>query len=319
MQISIVVPCYNEEEALPYFFQAAVPVMDGMEQKYHVSFELIFVDDGSKDKTLKVMKDLKEKDERIRYISFSRNFGKEAAMYAGMEKSRGDMVSIMDADLQDPPQLLEQMYHHITEEGYDCVATRRVSRKGEPVIRSLFARCFYRLINRISKADIVDGARDFRLMNRKFVDAVLAMSEYNRFSKGIFGWVGFETKWIEYENVKRSAGQTKWSFWKLFIYSLEGIIGFSTMPLALASVMGVLFCLLSFIIILFIIIRTLVWGDPVSGWPSLACIMFFIGGIQLFCIGILGNYLAKTYLETKKRPIYIVKDTDIDLKRQEET
>lgn len=319
MQISIVVPCYNEEEALPYFFQAAVPVMNGMEQKYHVSFEMIFVDDGSRDQTLKVMKDLKEKDQRIRYISFSRNFGKEAAMYAGMEKSNGDLVSIMDADLQDPPQLLEQMYRDITEEGYDCVATRRVSRKGEPVIRSLFARCFYRLINRISKADIVDGARDFRLMNRKFVDAVLSMCEYNRFSKGIFGWVGFETKWIEYENVKRSAGQTKWSFWKLFIYSLEGIIGFSTMPLALASVMGVLFCLLSFIIILFIIIRTLVWGDPVNGWPSLACIMFFIGGIQLFCIGILENYLAKTYLETKKRPIYIIKDTDIDLKRQEET
>ena len=319
MQISIVVPCYNEEEALPYFFQAAVPVMNGMEQKYHVSFEMIFVDDGSRDQTLKVMKDLKEKDQRIRYISFSRNFGKEAAMYAGMEKSNGDLVSIMDGDLQDPPQLLEQMYRDITEEGYDCVATRRVSRKGEPVIRSLFARCFYRLINRISKADIVDGARDFRLMNRKFVDAVLSMCEYNRFSKGIFGWVGFETKWIEYENVKRSAGQTKWSFWKLFIYSLEGIIGFSTMPLALASVMGVLFCLLSFIIILFIIIRTLVWGDPVNGWPSLACIMFFIGGIQLFCIGILGNYLAKTYLETKKRPIYIIKDTDIDLKRQEET
>lgn len=318
MQISIVVPCYNEEEALPYFFQAAVPVMNGMEQKYHVSFEMIFVDDGSRDQTLKVMKDLKEKDQRIRYISFSRNFGKEAAMYAGMEKSNGDLVSIMDADLQDPPQLLEQMYRDITKEGYDCVATRRVSRKGEPVIRSLFARCFYRLINRISKADIVDGARDFRLMNRKFVDAVLSMCEYNRFSKGIFGWVGFETKWIEYENVKRSAGQTKWSFWKLFIYSLEGIIGFSTMPLALASVMGVLFCLLSFIIILFIIIRTLVWGDPVNGWPSLACIMFFIGGIQLFCIGILGNYLAKTYLETKKRPIYIIKDTDIDLKRQEE-
>lgn len=296
-----------------------MPVMNGMEQKYHVSFEMIFVDDGSRDQTLKVMKDLKEKDQRIRYISFSRNFGKEAAMYAGMEKSNGDLVSIMDADLQDPPQLLEQMYRDITEEGYDCVATRRVSRKGEPVIRSLFARCFYRLINRISKADIVDGARDFRLMNRKFVDAVLSMCEYNRFSKGIFGWVGFETKWIEYENVKRSAGQTKWSFWKLFIYSLEGIIGFSTMPLALASVMGVLFCLLSFIIILFIIIRTLVWGDPVNGWPSLACIMFFIGGIQLFCIGILGNYLAKTYLETKKRPIYIIKDTDIDLKRQEET
>ncbi len=318
MQISIVVPCYNEEEALPYFFQAAVPVMDGMEQKYHIAFELIFVDDGSGDKTLDVMKNLKEKDPRVRYVSFSRNFGKEAAMYAGLEKSSGDLVCIMDADLQDPPQLLEQMYFHITEEGYDCVATRRVSRKGEPVIRSLFARCFYRLINRISQADIVDGARDFRLMTRQFVDAVLSMSEYNRFSKGIFGWVGFRTKWIEYENVKRSAGQTKWSFWKLFIYSLEGIIGFSTMPLALASVMGVLFCLLSFIIILFIIIRTLVWGDPVSGWPSLACIMFFIGGIQLFCIGILGNYLAKTYLETKKRPIYIVKDTDIELKRQEE-
>ena len=285
-----------------------------MEQKYHVEFELIFVNDGSKDNTLKVIKELKEKDKRIKYISFSRNFGKEAAMYAGLENSSGELVSLMDADLQDPPRLLDQMYCYIAEEGYDCVATRRVSRKGEPKIRSLFARCFYKLINRISKTDIVDGARDFRLMNRKFVDAVLSMCEYNRFSKGIFGWVGFETKWIEYENVKRSAGQTKWSFWKLFVYSLEGIIGFSTMPLALASVMGFVFCLLSFVMILFIIIRTLVWGDPVSGWPSLACIMFFIGGIQLFCIGILGNYLAKTYLETKKRPIYIVKDTDIDLK-----
>ncbi len=314
MLISIIVPCYNEEEALPFFFQAAIPVMDDMEQKYHVEFELIFVNDGSKDNTLKVIKELKEKDKRIKYISFSRNFGKEAAMYAGLENSSGELVSLMDADLQDPPRLLDQMYCYIAEEGYDCVATRRVSRKGEPKIRSLFARCFYKLINRISKTDIVDGARDFRLMNRKFVDAVLSMCEYNRFSKGIFGWVGFETKWIEYENVKRSAGQTKWSFWKLFVYSLEGIIGFSTMPLALASVMGFVFCLLSFVMILFIIIRTLVWGDPVSGWPSLACIMFFIGGIQLFCIGILGNYLAKTYLETKKRPIYIVKDTDIDLK-----
>ena len=314
MLISIIVPCYNEEEALPFFFQAAIPVMDDMEQKYHVEFELIFVNDGSKDNTLKVIKELKEKDKRIKYISFSRNFGKEAAMYAGLENSSGELASLMDADLQDPPRLLDQMYCYIAEEGYDCVATRRVSRKGEPKIRSLFARCFYKLINRISKTDIVDGARDFRLMNRKFVDAVLSMCEYNRFSKGIFGWVGFETKWIEYENVKRSAGQTKWSFWKLFVYSLEGIIGFSTMPLALASVMGFVFCLLSFVMILFIIIRTLVWGDPVSGWPSLACIMFFIGGIQLFCIGILGNYLAKTYLETKKRPIYIVKDTDIDLK-----
>lgn len=317
MLVSIVVPCFNEEEALPYFFQAAVPVMDSMEQKYNVAFELIFVNDGSKDNTMQVIQELKEKDKRIKYLSFSRNFGKEAAMFAGLENSRGDLVAIMDADLQDPPELLEQMYGYIQNEGYDCVATRRVSRKGEPVLRSFFARCFYRLINKISKAEIVDGARDFRLMTRPFVDAVLSMSEYNRFSKGIFGWVGFNTKWIEYENVKRSAGQTKWSFWKLFIYSLEGIIGFSTMPLALASIMGFVFCLLSFIIILFIIIRTLVWGDPVSGWPSLACIMFFIGGIQLFCMGILGNYLAKTYLETKKRPIYIIKETDIDLKKQE--
>ena len=310
MQISIVVPCYNEEEALPYFFQAAVPVMDGMEQKYHIAFELIFVDDGSGDKTLDVMKNLKEKDPRVRYVSFSRNFGKEAAMYAGLEKSSGDLVCIMDADLQDPPQLLEQMYFHITEEGYDCVATRRVSRKGEPVIRSLFARCFYRLINRISQADIVDGARDFRLMTRQFVDAVLSMSEYNRFSKGIFGWIGFRTYWLPYENVNRVAGETKWNFWKLLKYAIDGIINFSQAPLAVASWFGMGMTLLSFIAVIFIVVRKLVFGDPVTGWASTACIITFIGGVQLFCMGIMGQYIAKTYMEVKQRPHYIVAESN---------
>ena len=244
----------------------------------------------------------------MHYLSFSRNFGKEAAIYAGLQHAKGDFVVLMDADLQDPPALLDEMYTAITEEGYDSVATRRVSRKGEPPIRSFFARMFYKLINKISKADIVDGARDYRLMTRQMVDAILSMSEYNRFSKGIFGWVGFRTKWLAYENVERVAGETKWSFWKLFLYSMEGIIAFSTTPLALASVFGFLLCLVAVVAVLFIIVRTLVWGDPVSGWPSLVCIITFIGGIQLFCMGILGQYLAKTYLETKKRPIYILRE-----------
>jgi len=306
MKISVIVPCYNEQESILLFYEE----MDRVSKKMDNDFEFIFVNDGSKDRTLAILKELSEKDERVKYVSFSRNFGKEAAIHAGFSKADGDYVVMMDADLQDPPKLLPEMLSYI-EEGYDSVATRRVTRKGEPKIRSFFARMFYKLINKISNVDIVDGARDYRLMTRQMKDAILSMPEYNRFSKGIFGWVGFETKWLEYENVERVAGETKWSFWKLFLYSLEGIVAFSTAPLVLASVFGILFCLLSFIMILFIIVRTLVFGDPVAGWPSLVCIMFFIGGIQLFCHGILGQYLSKTYLETKNRPKYIIKDTNI--------
>jgi glycosyltransferase involved in cell wall biosynthesis len=306
-KISIIVPSYNEEESLPLFYEEINKITNEMKK---VDFEFIFVNDGSRDNTLNILRAFSKKDKRVRYISFSRNFGKEAAMFAGLENVTGDYAVIMDADLQDPPSLLPQMYKIITEEDYDSVATRRVSREGEPRIRSFFARAFYKLINKISKADIVDGARDFRLMSRQMVDAIVEMREYNRFSKGIFGWVGFKTKWLEFKNIERVAGTTKWSFWKLFIYSIEGIIAFSTVPLVIASLFGMLFLFLSFILIIFIIIRTLVFGDPTSGWPSLACIIFFVSGIQLFCTGIIGQYLAKTYLETKKRPIYIVKETE---------
>jgi len=308
--ISIIVPCYNEEAAIPYFYDEITKQSSIMQDKYGVEFEYIFVNDGSKDNTLDVIKEYASKDERVKYISFSRNFGKEAAMYAGLEHSSGDLTAIMDVDLQDPPYMLCEMYENIVNEGYDCVATRRTTRKGEPPVRSFFARCFYKLINRISKADIVDGARDFRLMTRQVVDAILDMGEYNRFSKGIFGWVGFNTKWLEFENAERIAGETKWSFWKLFLYSLDGIIAFSTAPLAIASVIGIIFCIIAFIMIGVIIAKTLIWGDPVAGYPSQLCIMFLIAGVQTFCMGILGQYLAKTYLETKKRPIYIVKETN---------
>jgi glycosyltransferase involved in cell wall biosynthesis len=310
-KISIIVPCYNEEESLPLFYEEITKVANEMKK---VDFEFLFVNDGSRDDTLNILRAFSNKDKRVRYVSFSRNFGKEAAMFAGLENVTGDYAAIMDADLQDPPSLLPNMYKIITEQDYDSVATRRVSREGEPRIRSFFARKFYKLINKISKADIVDGARDFRLMTRQMVDAIVGMREYNRFSKGIFGWVGFKTKWLEFKNVERVAGVTKWSFWKLFIYSIEGIIAFSTVPLVIASLFGILFLFLAFILIIFIIIRTLIYGDPTSGWPSLACIIFFVGGIQLFCTGIIGQYLAKTYLETKKRPIYIVKETELDNK-----
>lgn len=303
-KISIIVPCYNEEEALPLFYAE----IDKISKSMDVNFELLFVNDGSKDKTLLELRKLAKKDERVKYISFSRNFGKEAAMYAGFENSTGDYVAVMDADLQDPPVLLPVMYNAIVEDGYDSVATRRATRKGEPKIRSFFARMFYKIINKISKADIVDGARDYRLMTRQMVDAILSMGEYNRFSKGIFGWIGFNTKWIEYENVERVAGETKWSFWKLFAYSLEGITAFSTVPLTIASVFGILFCLVAFVLIIFIMIRTWCFGDPVAGWPSMVCIIFLVGGVQLFCTGIIGQYLSKTYLETKNRPIYIIKE-----------
>lgn len=307
MLLTVIVPCYNEEEALHYFYEEIQKVMQNMAQ---TEFELLFINDGSRDNTLEKVKALAEKDHRVKYVSFSRNFGKEAAIFAGLQHAKGDMVCIMDADLQDPPSLLPEMYKAITEEGYDSVATRRVSRKGEPPIRSFFARMFYRIINKISKTDIVDGARDYRLMSRAFVDALLELGEYNRFSKGLFGWVGFRTKWLEFENVERVAGETKWSFWKLFMYSIEGIVAFSTVPLSLASFCGVFMCGLSAIAIIFIIARQVLYGGSAYGWPSMVCIMIFLGGIQLLCVGILGSYLSRTYLEVKKRPIYICKETN---------
>lgn len=310
-KISVIVPCYNEEESMPLFYDEICKVAESFK---HVDFEFIFVNDGSRDRTLSIARDLSKKDKRVRYISFSRNFGKEAAILAGLEYSVGDYVAIMDADLQDPPSLLHEMYDGIKNEGYDCVATRRVSRKGEPPIRSFFAKCYYRLINKISKTEIVDGARDYRLMSRQMVDSILELKEYNRFSKGIFSWVGYETKWLEYKNVERVAGTTKWSFWKLFLYSLESIVAFSTVPLAIASIMGLLFFLVSVIMIIFIIVKTLTIGDPVAGWPSLVCIIFFVSGVQLFSIGVIGQYLSKLYLEVKNRPVYIVKETEKDKK-----
>ncbi len=305
-KMSIVVPCYNEEAALPVYYREMLLVMEEMSG---LSFELIFVDDGSSDKTLKILKEMHESDGRCKYLSFSRNFGKEAALYAGLKSAGGDYVATMDVDLQDPPGLLPEMYRILEEESYDSVATKRSDRAGEPKIRSFLSESFYKVINRISKTEIVSGARDYRLMRRNMVDAVLKMSEYNRFSKGIFEWVGFRTKWLEFRNVGRCAGETKWSVGKLFSYSIEGITGFSVAPLSLASVIGVMFCLFSFVMIFVIILRTLVWGDPVSGWPSLVCIIFMVSGIQLFCTGIVGEYLSKTYLETKRRPIFILKDS----------
>lgn len=307
-KITVIVPCYNEEEALNYYYEEMSRVMTLMKQ---YDFELLFVNDGSKDQTLQVIKELAEKDERIKYVSFSRNFGKEAAMYAGFENSTGDYVCLMDADLQDPPRLLPEMVKAIEEEGYDSAATRRVTRQGEPPIRSFFARMFYKMMNKISDTELMDGARDYRLMTRQFVDSLLEMKEYNRFSKGLFGWVGYKTKWIEFENVERIAGETKWSFWKLFIYAIDGIVAFSTAPLAIASVIGMLMLFVAFFFIIFIVVRTLLFGDPVAGWPSLVCIITLIGGIQIFCVGILGQYLSKVYLETKQRPIYIIKENNI--------
>ena len=303
--ISVVVPCCNEEQALPYFIQEIQMVAARMAPR-QVELEILLVNDGSRDHTLSLLRDYAKQYENVRYLSFSRNFGKEAAMYAGLEHARGDYVAIMDADMQDPPALLPQMYDLLQTGEYDSVATRRVSRQGEPPIRSFFARMFYKLINRISDADIVDGARDYRLMSRPMVDAILSMKEVNRFSKGIFGWVGFRTYWLPYENVERVAGETKWSFWKLFRYSLEGIIAFSTAPLAIASVVGLLVCLAAVVALAVVLVKTLAFGDPVAGWPSMICIILFLGGVQLLTVGIIGQYLAKTYLETKKRPIYIL-------------
>lgn len=307
-KISLAVPCYNEQEALPHFYDETIRVINNLQGKYDLEFEFVFVDDGSKDDTLMILKELSQKDDRVKYISFSRNFGKEAAIYASLENATGDYLAIMDADLQDPPQLLEDMYLGIVQEGYDCVGTRRTTRKNEPPIRSFFANLFYKMINKISKVEIVNGARDFRLMNRQMVDSILSINEYNRFSKGIFSWVGYKIKWLEYENVERVAGETKWSFWKLLIYAIDGIIAFSTAPLQMASILGIVFCLISVLMIVVIIVKTLVWGDPVAGYPSLICVIFLLGGLQLFTTGILGQYIAKTYLETKQRPIYIIKE-----------
>ncbi|HJH62265.1 MAG TPA: glycosyltransferase family 2 protein [Firmicutes bacterium] len=305
-KLSIIVPCCNEQAALPVFYQAVTAVVAALPE---VEAEYLFVDDGSTDQTLPLLRSLAGQDARVRYLSFSRNFGKEAAMYAGLQAARGDLVAILDADLQDPPGLLPEMLSRIQSGDYDCVAVRRVDRKGEPPIRSLFARGFYRLVNRLSRTQIVDGARDFRLMTRQMVDSILQLPEYNRFSKGIFAWVGYRTCWLEVENVERAQGHSKWSFFKLWLYALDGIIAFSTAPLAIASILGLLFCLVAFIAIVFVIVRQLLWGGSAFGWPSLVCILLFVTGIQLFCIGILGQYLAKTYLEVKKRPIYLIRET----------
>ena len=303
--LSVIVPCYNEEESIPLFYKEMKKISLKMN---YIDFELIFVNDGSRDNTLNVIKKIRKNDKRVRYLSFSRNFGKEAAIIAGLEASTGDYVTLMDADLQDPPYLLEEMYSYIKNKGYSCVGTRRVTRKGEPPIRSFFARQFYKIINKLSDIEMVDGARDYRLMTRKMVDAITSLQEYNRYSKGLFSFVGFKTKWLEYENVERIAGESKWRFWKLFIYAIDGITAFSTKPLILSAIMGLVLCFISFFMILFIIIKTLLFGDPVGGWPSLVCIIFFVSGIQLFCIGIIGQYLSKTYLETKKRPLYIIEE-----------
>ena len=309
-KISIIVPCYNEQESLPLFYKEFNRATASM--KDEVEFELIFVDDGSKDGTMEEVYKLKEMDSRVFYVSFSRNFGKEAAIYAGLKNATGDFVALMDADLQDPPALLPEMYSYVKNGEYDSVATRRVTRKGEPPIRSFFARMFYKIMNKISQTDMVDGARDYRLMSRKFVNALLDMAEYNRFSKGLFGWVGFKTKWLEFENVERIAGETKWSFWGLFRYSLEGIVAFSTFPLTISSFFGIIGFALSMLFMVYIVIKRLILGDPVAGWASTVTIVLMIGSLQLLCIGILGMYLSKTYLETKKRPIYIVSKTNID-------
>lgn len=316
--ISIVVPCYNEAAALPLFYQEALKTIDTLP---NYKFEFILVDDGSRDNTLEVMKSLAEHDPRVFYVSFSRNFGKEAALLAGLEAATGDLIATMDADCQDPPSLLPELLRYVdptdsAAERWDCAATRRVTRKGEPPIRSFCARIFYKLINRMSKVEMVDGARDYRLMTRQVVDAILSCREYNRYSKGLWGFVGFKTKWVEYENVQRVAGETKWSFWKLFKYAIEGIVAFSTVPLTLAAFFGILFCLIAFIIIVVVIVKTLAFGDSAAGWPSLVCIIMFVSGVQLFFLGVIGEYLAKTYLETKHRPHYITRETNLSAKSQ---
>ncbi len=307
-KVTLIVPCYNEEAALPLFYKEVTRVCKQISYDY----EILFINDGSSDQTLPILKDLAEGDAHVRYISLSRNFGKEAAMYAGFCNASGDYVAVMDADMQDPPSLLPQMLEILEHEDYDSVATRRVNRKGEPPIRSFFARCFYKIINKISDADVVDGARDFRMMKKSMVDAIVRMTEYNRFSKGIFGWIGFKTYWLPYENVERVAGETKWNFIKLFRYAIDGIFNFSSAPLSLVSWIGTVMSVISFLSIIFIIVRKLLYGDPVAGWASTACIITFIGGLQLFCLGIVGQYIAMIYLESKHRPHYIISETNLE-------
>lgn len=309
-KVDLVVPCYNEEESIPLFYEEIKKVRENL----NVKIEIIFVDDGSSDMSLAIMKEIASQDKLVKYISFARNFKKEAAMLAGLDASTGDYVTVMDVDLQDPPSLLGEMVRLIEEEGYDIVGTRRVTRKGEPPIRSFFARRFYKIINRMSNVEMVDGARDYRLMTRQVVDNILKLREYNRYSKGLFAFVGFKTKWLEYENIERVAGETKWSFWKLFKYAIEGIVAFTTVPLTIATMIGFIFCLIAFVMIVVIIVKTLVYGDPTAGWPSLACIIFLVSGVQLLCIGVIGEYLAKMYLEVKDRPIYIIKETNMEKK-----
>ncbi len=311
-KISIVVPCYNEEETLPLYYDEMQKIVKEMGKK--VKFEFIFVNDGSKDKTLAILRGLAKKDKDVRYLSFSRNFGKEAGIYAGLKAATGDYICTMDVDLQDPPTLLIEMFNTLESGEYDCCAAKSTSRNGYSFLRKTFTKWFYKLINKLSKVEMVDGARDFRLFTRQMLDSILELEEYNRYSKGIFSFVGYNTKWIEYENTERVAGTTKWSFWKLFIYAIDGITAFSTTPLIISVFIGIIFCLIAFVMVIVVIIKTLVFGDPVSGWPSLACIILFVSGIQLFCMGIMGLYLSKTYLETKKRPVYIVKETEQDLK-----
>lgn len=306
--LSLIIPCYNEQEALPLFYKEVTKILENIDEEY----ELIFVNDGSKDDTLNILKSFSEENPHVTYLSFSKNFGKEAAMFAGFCNVNGDYVAVMDADMQDPPSLLPQMLDIVKNKGYDSVATRRVSRKGEPPIRSWFARKFYVIINKISDADVVDGARDFRLMKRDMVDAIVSLNEYNRFSKGIFGWVGFKTYWLPYENVERVAGETKWNFWKLFKYAIDGIINFSQVPLSIASWLGIFMTVCSVLSLIFIIVRKLIWGDPVDGWASTICVIIFIGGIQMLCLGIIGQYLAKTYMESKHRPHYIIAESNRD-------
>ena len=309
--VSVVVPCYNEEDVLHMFYEEITKVTGEMAKEHpELEFEYLFINDGSKDKTLEIFHELADKDDRVRFISFSRNFGKESGMYAGLKNAKGDYVVVMDADLQHPPSFLPQMYNYVKDGEYDCATTRRVNRKGESKVRSWFAMKFYKIMNKISQTEIVDGAQDFRFMTRQMVDAILEMSEYNRFSKGIFSWVGFKVKYLPYENVERAAGTTSWSFWGLFKYSLEGIMAFSTAPLAIASMLGIISCAIAFILMIVTIVKTIIFGDPVAGYPTTICVIFLLSGLQLFCTGILGQYLAKTYLETKHRPIYIASETE---------
>ncbi len=309
--LSIVVPCYNEQEVLPMFYKKIIEIMGQMTQNDNeLTYEIVFINDGSKDKTLDSLRQYASEDKHIRYLSFTRNFGKEAGMFAGLEAAKGDYVVIMDADLQHPPEFLPEMYKYVSSGEYDCATTRRVDRDGESKIRSWFAKKFYQIMNKISQTEIVDGAQDFRFMTRQMVDSILSMKEYNRFSKGIFSWVGYRVKYIEYKNVERAAGTTAWSFWGLFRYSIEGIVAFSTAPLAIASLLGIISCIVAFIMAIVIIIKTLVFGESVEGYPTLACLILLLGGLQLFTIGILGQYLAKTYMECKNRPIYLIQETE---------